>query len=208
MKAVGRIQIPGTLGYDLSFIRLIPTPTGRKIRFVTNRKITLRRSLRGYRSRRSFNLTAGEIDLNDQDKSKSTGVLYPACQFTDQQGRRVADRSEPECLAVEQHHRLEGHGGKLAPSGCGCCRSESKLDCQSGCSATSHDHVPGQICAKSTAAISPRHVSTTELSLRVRWTMKIQRQFGNLDCVVPVGLHRVAGLHHRAGAKEEQIRLR
>ena len=39
MKAVGRIQIPGTLGYDLSFIRLIDTPTGRTIRFVTNRKI-------------------------------------------------------------------------------------------------------------------------------------------------------------------------
>src|SRR6516162_1602272 len=28
MKAVGRIAITGTLGYDLSFIRLIPTPTG------------------------------------------------------------------------------------------------------------------------------------------------------------------------------------
>jgi hypothetical protein len=27
--AVGRIQVPGTLGYDLSFIRLITTPTGR-----------------------------------------------------------------------------------------------------------------------------------------------------------------------------------
>ena len=39
MKAVGRIQIPGTLGYDLSFIRLIQSPTGRTIRFVTNRKI-------------------------------------------------------------------------------------------------------------------------------------------------------------------------
>ena len=39
MKAVGRIAITGTLGYDLSFIRLIPTPTGRKIRFVTNRQL-------------------------------------------------------------------------------------------------------------------------------------------------------------------------
>src|SRR6201988_4695806 len=37
MKSVGRIAITGTIGYDLSFIRLIPTPTGRKIRFVTNR---------------------------------------------------------------------------------------------------------------------------------------------------------------------------
>ncbi len=37
MKSVGRIAITGTLGYDLSYIRLVPTPTGRKIRFVTNR---------------------------------------------------------------------------------------------------------------------------------------------------------------------------
>src|SRR5271167_2027726 len=39
MKSVGRIAITGTIGYDLSFIRLVPTPTGRKIRFVTNRLI-------------------------------------------------------------------------------------------------------------------------------------------------------------------------
>ena len=29
MKSVGRIAITGTLGYDLSYSRLIPTPTGR-----------------------------------------------------------------------------------------------------------------------------------------------------------------------------------
>ena len=81
MKAVGRIQIPGTLGYDVSFIRLIPQPTGRKIRFVTNRKITFGEAYTDAQSQ-SFDLTAGEIDINDQDKSKSAGVLYPACQFT------------------------------------------------------------------------------------------------------------------------------
>jgi hypothetical protein len=81
MKAVGRIQIPGTLGYDVSFIRLIPAPTGRKIRFVTNRKIAFAEAYADTQSQ-SFDLTAGEFDLNDQDKSKSTGVLYPACQFT------------------------------------------------------------------------------------------------------------------------------
>ena len=32
--------------------------------------------------RKSFDLTAGEFDLNDQDKSKSTGILYPAAQLT------------------------------------------------------------------------------------------------------------------------------
>jgi hypothetical protein len=81
MKAVGRIQIPGTLGYDLSFIRLIQTPTGRTIRFVTNRKISFGEAYANTQSQ-SFDLTAGEIQLNDQDKSKSGGVLYPACQFT------------------------------------------------------------------------------------------------------------------------------
>jgi len=81
MKAVGRIQIPGTLGYDLSFIRLINTPTGRTIRFVTNRKITFGEAYANTQSQ-SFDLTAGEFQLNDQDKSKSSGVLYPACQFT------------------------------------------------------------------------------------------------------------------------------
>src|SRR5271170_6226608 len=81
MPAVGRIQIPGTLGYDVSFIRLIPTPTGRKIRFVTNRKISFGEAYTDSQSQ-SFDLTAGEFQLNDQDKSKSTGVLYPACQFT------------------------------------------------------------------------------------------------------------------------------
>src|SRR5262249_7953351 len=37
MKAVGHCSITGTLGYDVSFIRMIPTPTGRNIRFITNR---------------------------------------------------------------------------------------------------------------------------------------------------------------------------
>ena len=30
---------------------------------------------------KSFNLTAGEINLNDNDKSKSDGVLFPAAQL-------------------------------------------------------------------------------------------------------------------------------
>ena len=81
MKAVGRIQIPGTLGYDVSFIRLIPTPTGRKIRFITNRKISFGEAYTDSQTQ-AFDLTAGEMDLNDQDKSKSTGVLYPAAQFS------------------------------------------------------------------------------------------------------------------------------
>jgi len=81
MPAVGRIAIPGTLGYDLSFIRLIQTPTGRKIRFVTNRRILFGEAFADSQSM-NYDLTAGEFDLNDADKGKSTGVVYPAAQLT------------------------------------------------------------------------------------------------------------------------------
>src|SRR6201987_6558668 len=58
MKAYADIAITGTIGYDLSFIRLIPTPTGRKIRFVTNR---LLRFGEGYYRKQSqeYNLIVG-----------------------------------------------------------------------------------------------------------------------------------------------------
>ena len=80
MKSVGRIQIPGTLGFDLSFIREIITPNGRTIRFVTNREIALGKSYWSTQTK-SFNLTAGEINLDDKDRSKSGGVLFPAAQL-------------------------------------------------------------------------------------------------------------------------------
>ena len=81
MKAVGRITIPGTLGFDVSYIHEIKTPTGRSIRFVTNRRIAFGESYWSTQSK-SFNLTAGEIRINDQDKNKSDGVLFPATQLT------------------------------------------------------------------------------------------------------------------------------
>jgi len=81
MKAVGRISITGTLGFDVSYIHETKTPTGRSIRFVTNRRIAFGESYWNTQSQ-SFNLTAGEIRINDQDKNKSDGVLYPASQLT------------------------------------------------------------------------------------------------------------------------------
>jgi hypothetical protein len=80
MRSVGRITIPGTVGFDLSYIREIITPTGRTIRFVTNRKIAFGEAYWSTQTK-SFNLTAGEINLNDKDKSKSGGVLFPAAQL-------------------------------------------------------------------------------------------------------------------------------
>ena len=80
MKPVGRISLPGTTGYDIAYAVQIPTPTGRKVRFVTDRRIAFGEAARNSQSK-SFNLTAGEFDLNDQDKDKSTGSLLPAAQL-------------------------------------------------------------------------------------------------------------------------------
>jgi hypothetical protein len=80
MKSVGRIAITGTVGYDLSYIRLIKTPTGRTIRFATNRPIRFGEAYNNGPST-AYDLTAGEITLNDTDKKKSVGVLYPASQL-------------------------------------------------------------------------------------------------------------------------------
>ena len=80
MKGVGRLRLPSTVGYSIAYARSIPTPTGRKIRFVTDRPIAIGEQRNMTRSE-SYGLTAGEIDINEQDMSKSTGVLYPAAQL-------------------------------------------------------------------------------------------------------------------------------
>jgi hypothetical protein len=94
MRAVGRISLTGTVGYDVSFIRMIPTPTGRKIRFITNRPIRFGEAWTDSQTM-SFDLSGGEIDINDSDKSKSTGVLYPRAQLViDKQGQLQIDLSQ------------------------------------------------------------------------------------------------------------------
>ncbi|MGA7964176.1 MAG: hypothetical protein WCA33_20960, partial [Candidatus Acidiferrales bacterium] len=43
----------------------------------------------------SLNLTAGELDLNDSDKSKNTGFLYPAAELViDKQGELQIDLNQ------------------------------------------------------------------------------------------------------------------
>jgi hypothetical protein len=76
MKAVGHISVNSALGYDVSYIRSVQTPSGRTIRFITTRPISMREQYNDSLST-AYNLTAGQIELNDSDRSKSTGVLYP-----------------------------------------------------------------------------------------------------------------------------------
>jgi hypothetical protein len=80
MKPVGRIAITGTLGFDVAYIRLIKTPTGRQIRFVTNRLIRFAEAYYNTQSQ-DYDVTMGEFNLNDADNKKSGGVLYPASQL-------------------------------------------------------------------------------------------------------------------------------
>src|SRR5271169_4400494 len=94
MKAVGHCSITGTLGYDVSYIRMTSTPTGRKIVFVTNRQIRFGEAFADSQSQ-NFNLTAGEFELNDTDKHKSTGTVYPAAQLIiDKQGQLQFDLTQ------------------------------------------------------------------------------------------------------------------
>ena len=80
MKPVGQIQMPGTVGYGLAYISSETTPTGRTIRFITNRKIAFGEAYHNTQSQ-AYDLTAGKIDINDKDPKKSAGTLFPAAQL-------------------------------------------------------------------------------------------------------------------------------
>ncbi len=79
MPARGRIAVTGTLGYDISFVRKIPTDDGYKIRVLTNRPIRFREAWINGRSV-NYNLSFFELNINDQMKN-STGILLPVCEF-------------------------------------------------------------------------------------------------------------------------------
>jgi len=80
MKPVGQLRLPGTTGYGLAYVMSVPTESGRKVRFVTNRKIAFGEAARNTRSQ-SYDLTAGEIIINDANPKESKGTLLPATQL-------------------------------------------------------------------------------------------------------------------------------
>ena len=83
---VGRCLISGALTYEVAFIQMVQTPTGRTITFITNRPHRFD-ELDPPQPSGSFDLAVGEFDLNDSDPARSTGFLYPASKLvTDAQG--------------------------------------------------------------------------------------------------------------------------
>ena len=86
-KAVGQCTITGAAGYDVAFIQMILTPTGRRITFITSRPHPFEEADPPAPSQ-SFDLAVGQFDLNDADPAKSTGFLYPASKLViDEQGK-------------------------------------------------------------------------------------------------------------------------
>ena len=79
MPSKGRIAITGTLGYDVNYVRVFPTPTGKKIRIVTDRPLRFGELWRDDRST-DYSLSVIELDVSDV-KGQSGGVLLPACKF-------------------------------------------------------------------------------------------------------------------------------
>jgi hypothetical protein len=79
MPGKGRIAITGTLGYEVKFVRQIPTPTGRKIRIVADRPLRFGELWSDSRST-DYTLSVIELEISDV-KDQSGGVLLPACRL-------------------------------------------------------------------------------------------------------------------------------
>lgn len=85
-KAVGRCVIAGALSYDVAFIQVVLTPTGRQVTFITSRPHTADESKQPT-APQTFDLAIGQFDLNDLDPTKNTGFLFPASKLVvDEQG--------------------------------------------------------------------------------------------------------------------------
>ncbi|MGD0912385.1 MAG: hypothetical protein ABR928_10835 [Terracidiphilus sp.] len=79
-KAVGLCSITGGLSFDIAFIQMVVTPSGRQITFITNRPLQAD-EVKSSAESESFDMLVGEFDINDNDNSKSTGFLYPASRL-------------------------------------------------------------------------------------------------------------------------------
>ena len=80
MHSKGRLSMPGTVGYDVNYAREIPSATGRTIRLVTNRPISIGEAWSNSRSK-GYNLSILELNLPNDKDAKGKGTLLPAAQL-------------------------------------------------------------------------------------------------------------------------------
>jgi hypothetical protein len=79
-KAAGLFSIAGKNSFEIAFIEMVVTPTGRQITFITNRPLQSDEVNPSSESE-SFDMLVGQFDINDSDNTKSTGFLYPASKL-------------------------------------------------------------------------------------------------------------------------------
>ena len=85
-KAVGHCSIAGDISFDVAFIQMVVTPTGREITFIANRPLQSD-EVSSDPDSQSFDLMVGQFEINDTDNTKSTGFLYLASRLVvDEQG--------------------------------------------------------------------------------------------------------------------------
>lgn len=88
-KAAGHCSIAGDPSFDVAFIQMVVTPTGREITFIANRPLQSDEVSSDSQSpdSPSFDLMVGQFEINDTDNTKSTGFLYLASRLVvDEQG--------------------------------------------------------------------------------------------------------------------------
>lgn len=85
-RAVGLCSITGNPSFDVAFIQMVVTPSGREIIFIANRPLQSD-EVNPDSDSQSSDLMVGQFDMNDTDNTKSTGFLYPASKLVmDEQG--------------------------------------------------------------------------------------------------------------------------
>jgi hypothetical protein len=85
-KAAGHCSVAGDPSFDVAFIQMIVTPTGREITFIANRPLQSD-EVSSDPDSQDFDLMVGQFEINDTDNTKSTGFLYLASRLVvDEQG--------------------------------------------------------------------------------------------------------------------------
>jgi len=87
MKGKGRVAMTGTVGYQIAYVRSVPTPNGRKIRIITDRPINVGEAQFNGRST-DYDLSAIEINIA-KDQDKSDGVLIVAGRFRVDKNKQI-----------------------------------------------------------------------------------------------------------------------
>ena len=81
MPSLGKLSFTGEADYDIRYVKVIPTDTGRTIRVVTDRFMTGAEARgRTNLSYADYNLSVVELNISN-DKKKSTGTFLPACEL-------------------------------------------------------------------------------------------------------------------------------